>query len=134
MRSLTVESESVVDLRCPWCDRAVAPAATRLFQGTMYECECAARVLLAPPHDFDEAAEELLDHLGIAGAVAEPAQPVGSSGMLTVRAYDAAVARRRLAEILAGAAYETRPEDLELTYVRPSGSLTMRSWALWWRA
>jgi hypothetical protein len=132
--SIDVDS-GVSDIRCVWCERGTQAWATRTFQGAVYVCECGAMVLFAPPHDFDEAGEELLGHLGIAGEVAEPAQPVGSSGMVAVRHYDGAVSRRKLMEVLKAAGYDTYSEDIVLAYVdarapdRPGAA----SWGVWWR-
>lgn len=136
-RSFTIDYQrGVSDIRCVWCDGGTRAWETRTFQGAVHVCGCRAMVLFAPPHDFDEAGEELLGHLGIAGEVAEPAQPVGRSGMVSVRHYDGAVSRRRLVEILTAAGFDTRTEDIVLAYV-DSDAPDRRgatSWGVWWRA
>jgi hypothetical protein len=126
----------VMEVRCVWCERPTRDWPQRMFQGRVVVCPCGAMGLLAPPHDFDEAAEELLAALGIDGEVAEPARPVGQSGFITARAYDGAASRRRLAEVLAREGRETRPEDAELALTSPlSGEeYVTTSWALWWRS
>lgn len=137
MRELEIDLETGAgELGCGWCGERTAPwSGPRMFQGSVYACGCGARVLLAPPHDFDEAGEELLGHLDIAGEVAEPAVPVGASGMITARWYDGAASRRRLIEVLEAAGHETRSEELFLRYVSadaPDRPWTTM-WAVWWR-
>ena len=137
MREVSIDTESgASDLGCVWCDQRVQPwTGPRMWQGSVHACRCGAQVLLAPPRDYDEAAEELLGHLEIAGEVAEPADPVGQSGMITARWYDGAASRRRLAQLLTAAGHETRNEDAVLRLISPDAP--DRPWsttqALWWR-
>lgn len=136
MRSATYDPETrSVPLGCAWCGAPVRPWERQTFQGSVHVCACGARVLLAPPHDFDEAAEELLGALGLAGTVAQPAEPVGTSGVISARAYDGAWSRRQLAAVLKAAGGETRTEELELGYPGFDGGKVHYSeiWALWWR-
>jgi len=91
--------------------------------------------LFAPPHDFDEAAEELMQGLHIDGDVAKPATPVGDSGLVSARTYDAAWSRRQLTEVLAARGFETRAEDADLVVPRPgSEAFRVKSWGPWWRS
>ncbi len=104
-----------------------------MSEGHVVVCACGAMALFAPPHDFDEAGDELLRRLCIDATVAEPARPVGGTGLVSVRAYDAAEARRRLAERLATAGHETRSEDAESVFSSSGRPRRAPSWGLWWR-
>ncbi len=137
MRRVTMDKATrSIPLGCVWCGGSVRPWERRTFQGSVHVCVCGARVLLAPPQDFDEAAEELLAALRLAGTVARPAEPVGTSGMLFARPYDAAGSRRELAEVLRAAGSETQTEELEVGYPSLDGVRVHFTtiWALWWRA
>jgi hypothetical protein len=125
----------VMEVACVWCERPTRDWTRQVFEGHAVVCSCGAMGLFAPPHDFDEAAEELLRELGIDGEVAEPARPLGESGLITVRAYDGAASRRKLAEVLEREGFESRPEDAVLAFTSPlSGEQYVTpSWALWWR-
>jgi hypothetical protein len=120
---------------CVWCGQATRGWPERMFQGNVNVCPCGAQVLFAPPHDFDEAAEELLQHLKIDGDVAEPARAVGTSGLVAVRAYDGARSRRQLAAILEATGCETLAEDAILDFTSPLSGERYQSdsWGLWWR-
>lgn len=122
-------------VRCVWCEGPTREWTVRTFQGQVVVCACGAMGLLAPPYDFDEAAEELLAALGVDGEVAEPDVPVGTSGFITARAYDGAASRRALAAVLAREGRETRAEDAELALTSPlSGEeVVSATWVLWWR-
>ena len=129
------QTAGIIEIRCVWCGQITRDWTVRMFQGQACVCPCGAMGLFAPPHDFDEAAEELLQGLHIDGDVAKPATPVGDSGMVSARAYDGAWSRQQLAGILAARGLETLAEDAELVISRPgTEELRVTSWGLWWRS
>jgi hypothetical protein len=133
-RQFIVDASGTMRVDCVWCGRATHDWTERTFQGHVYVCPCGAMGLFAPPHDFDEAGEELLDLLHLEGEVAQPAVPVGRTGMISMRAYDGADSRRKLGEILAANGHEVLAEETEAVVTFPTGERrTLKSWALWWR-
>jgi hypothetical protein len=110
------------DAGCPFCDRVVSGRIPEGHCSTKWECPCGAIAVGAPPFDLDEAADQLLDHLGLDARVSEPVTPVGTSGLLYAQRYDASKVSRAIGDVLSRSGYEVRVTDEITQTKRPDGT------------
>lgn len=122
---------------CPFCGRDTLPEDNRaMFDGSLSRCGCGAIGLGCIPADLDEAADQLLDVLGIeAASFAAPAMPIGRSGQISVQAYDANRLLPRLIAFFEGQGYQVRFQEAGLVVRFPDGSESpeITEWHFWIR-
>jgi [ribosomal protein S5]-alanine N-acetyltransferase len=110
---------------CPFCRRAVTWREDERLLHALARCECSAiGVWFGVPADADEGAIDLLQALGLEGAIAPAPQPVGASGMLTAVYIDPDGMTGRLQSYLHGLGYR-------LAVARGQRLESGESWAYW---
>jgi hypothetical protein len=107
---------------CPFCERAASVQCSEIDAYAMWECSCGAVAVGAHPADLDEAAEQLLDRLGIDTRVSEPVIPVGTSGMVYAQRYNSTKVSKKLREILSRNRYEVRETEEMTSIQQPDGT------------
>ena len=97
-----IEASACPPAPCPFCgkDAEVSPVSEHAACPA-WRCPCGAVGVGAAPCDLDDAADDLLELLGLGGGTPSPVEPAGSSGFLSAGPFDAAEAvdwlRKKLA-------------------------------------
>jgi hypothetical protein len=108
-----IEASACPPAPCPFCSREaeVSPASEHAACPA-WRCSCGAVGVGAAPCDLDEAADELLELLGLGGGTPFSVEPAGSSGFLSAGRFDAASAVDEVREELVASGYRVETRSL----------------------
>jgi hypothetical protein len=103
---MEIDQEPLLETTCPFCGSLVEEE--RRYAYPLWRCSCGAIAAGAQPCDLDEAADQLIDVLGLDFRASQPCLPVGESGLICATPYDAALVQQTMEQQLPARGFETR--------------------------